>query len=76
MVEDKKLREFVVMEQTEEDDEDKRDSWASYETAKSSLDLSLIVAADATEASHDDADLRKELAASIQAFHALVALNH
>jgi len=75
MVEDKKLQDFVVTESNEEDDEDKRDSWASYETAKSSLESPLPVATDAPEMSPEDEDLKKELAASVHAFQALVALN-
>ena len=76
MVEDKKLQNSVVPESgEEEEDEDKRDSWASYETAKSSLDPPLPLAADATEVSPEDEDLKRELAASVHAFEALVALN-
>ncbi len=75
--EDKRLQDLVVMEVCEEDDEEKRDSWASYETAKSSLDPPSSppsVAVATTEISPDD-DLKQELAASIQAFQALVALS-
>lgn len=77
MGEDKRLQDLVVMEVCEEDDEEKRDSWASYETAKSSLDPPSSppsVAVATTEISPDD-DLKQELAASIQAFQALVALS-
>lgn len=73
MAEDGKPQDSVVTESNEEDDEDKRDSWASYETAKSSLDTP--VATDAPEMSPEDEDLKKELTASVHAFQALVALN-
>lgn len=76
VVEDKRLQDFVVvMEASEDDDEDKRDSWASYETAKSSLDPQSTVETDVSESSSDDDDLKQVLAASIRAFQALVALN-